>query len=673
MRGAIVFTCLSVLLSAFSTGAVTITGSVTNASNGRPIVGAIVAFQNLSAANTYSDTTLSGGVFAIAAIPSYLTTGILTVTAQGFATNRQVLSDLSSLDTINVQLAPNGTGAGTKSISGTISSAGSANALSGVQIILLLRAGLSTATPLDTVVSTSDGKYKFDSLSSGLYEITAVRAGYFDNSANTDLSLEQADSLLVNIQMTPVGSRAGSLAGRVTALDTTVALVNAKVLLTRTTAVGGVLTTTPVESVQTAGGGLYSMIGIPATTGYRLMVSDSGYVTVGSPALFALDSAATHAENFLLPSVVIPSCVIRGSVTDSATLAALSATSVVLRQLTPATNQWAVVDSAQTAANGWFVFSGLGVGTYSLTAQRAEYLTYTTPLNRAINLTRNPDTAIVAVALVPVPRGSLYVFVEDNADKPVAGASVSAIMRAGGISPGLVYNGMAGSDGWVALAGVVAGQYDLTVSKSGFNTVTRSGQPVVANASDTTRVTLQAATGATKSVKGSVKTVLGGVAGQALVLLTAKAGGGTTLALVDTCKLDGSYLVSGIPAGYTSVSLAVTKTGFQPQDSNSIPIAGDTTTVNFTLVPNAGVALPAAIPLQPIAIAVLKNGIRVSGIRPGVQLRITLVSTSGRLIARRNLLSDGSQVYIPKSWPGQTVVLRLEQPGSLIIRKILPP
>jgi hypothetical protein len=669
MRGISILSCTVVLLSALSTQALTVSGVVTNASNNRGVPGAIVILQNLAGTNTFSDTTLANGAYALPAIANNLTTGILTVSAAGFSTNRQILTGMAAADTVNVQLVPNATGAGTKKILGIVTEAGNANAVGGTQLVLLLRAGLVTTTPVDTVTSGADGRYLFDSLASGRYEIVATRTGYFDNNANTDLNLNLVDSLVANIQMTPVGLRVGTLTGKVTATDTTVLLANAKVLLTRTTSVGGIVTVTMVDSAFTNASGLYAIAGVPAATGYRLSVSAAGYVPASSPDLFRVDSAITRTENFRLDAVIVPSGIVKGTVTDSASLAALAGASVILRVRGVVAGVWTALDSTTTAANGSFAFYGLGIGTYSLVVSKADYVTYVSPLNQAINLTTNPDTGKVAVVLVQIPRGTLHVFVQDNGNAAIGGASVSAIERTAAGQAPQTYNGTTGADGWATFPGAVAGTYDLTVSKSGFNTVTRAAQAIMAYGSDTTRVTLQNATGLAKVVKGAVRTASGAGIGAAVVVLTARAGGGTTLALVDTCGIDGSYLVADIPAGYAAASLSVTRAGYQSRDSTGIPIAGDTTTVNITLAPLAGVMQSPAVAPVLLNAAMTKTGVVVVGIRPDLPLRVTIYSVNGQVVADRTVRHSSSCLTLPRTWSNEIVFLRVEQGDKCIGRE----
>jgi hypothetical protein len=661
--------CSFALVITFTAQALTISGVVTNASNSSAVTGAIVTYRTLGGGvNIYSDTTIAAGAYQLLNIPAG-SSGTLTVTEAGFQQDQQLLQNLQANQTINIDLIPTGTGTGFKRIFGTVTEAGGANAVAGAQIILLLRAGIAASTPVDTDMSAADGKYVFDSLASGRYDIVVTKTGFLDNTANTLLNLTSVDSLVVNISLTPVGTRVGTLTGRVTAIDTAVLLANARVLLTRTTVVGGGVTTAPVDSTLTNASGVYTIPGVPAAAGYRLTASMTGYVAASSPGTFRVDSAVTRTENFRLAAVVVPAGIVNGAVTDSGSLAAIQGALVVLRRL-QAGLVWARVDSAVTAPNGSFAFAGLDIGTYSLVVSKADYLTYTTPFNRAVNLITNPDTATVAVALAPVPKGTLHVFVRDNANNAIPGASVTVIQRAGGIAPGQTYNGATAGDGWAAFTTIIAGPYDITVSKPGFNTTTRTGQQVAANDNDTAIITLQAATGSSKVIKGTVRNAAGAGIGAGVVVLTARAGGGSTLALVDTCGSDGSYAITGIPAGYTVAAVSVTKTGYMQKDSAGIAIINDTTTVDIVLAPNAGVTSLPGMAQAGLRVTVLKNGIYLSGVRRDMPVRVALYSVNGQMVWSRAFYGRESSLMIPRNWPQQIMFLRVEQEGQVIRQKV---
>lgn len=203
--------CSFAFLLVFTSQAITISGTVTNSANNQPVVGAIVTFLTLTGGNIYTDTTVPGGAYTLTGVRN-VTTGYLTVTAAGYTTNRELLAGLVATNVIDVQLNPIGIGAGTKNIQGLVTDA-SANAVSGAQIILLLRGGVGTFTAVDTVQSAANGDYRFDSLASGRYEMAVSKTGFLDTVV-TGLNITAVDSLVLAIQLTAVGTRVGTLSGK---------------------------------------------------------------------------------------------------------------------------------------------------------------------------------------------------------------------------------------------------------------------------------------------------------------------------------------------------------------------------------------------------------------------------------------------------------------------------
>jgi hypothetical protein len=656
--------CSLTFFLVFTAQALTITGAVTNVANNQPIIGAIVTFQ--SGMNTYADTTIAGGAYTLTGIPNNVTAGLLTSNATGFSQNRQIVSNLNATNMIDAALTPTGTGTGFKNIHGLVTDA-SANAVLGARLILLLRSGTGVVvyTPVDTDNSATDGKYRFDSLASGRYEIEVSKAGFLDTTV-AGLDLRTVDSLVTTIALRPVGTNVGSLTGKVTATDTSVLIANAKLLLTRTTGTGGIVTIDTLDSAVTNASGGYTITDVVVGTGYKLIASATGYITAASN-MFRVDSAVTRTQNFRLQAVVLPAGIVKGAVTDSSDLSAIAGAQVVLR-MQGANFVWQRIDSMQTAANGSFSFPGLSVGTYSLVVSKADYRTYTTPVNQAINLTTNPDTATVAVVLAPVAKGHLHVFVHDNANAVIAGASVSAAQRLAGGGLGQTYSGTAAANGWVTFSAVVAGNYDVTASKTGYNTATSAGNMVPGNGNDTVRITLNTATGASKVVKGTIKAADGANLQGAVITLTARTGGGGVLTLVDTSAADGSYMILGIPAGYMTVSLDVAKSGYVTKDTTGVSIAKDTTTVVVSLSAVAILPTSANIAKAELRVTMSRSGIRLQTGDANVPTHVTLYCANGRLILDRTIARSNASLMIPRTWSNQVLLLTVRQ-GSRIIRQ----
>jgi hypothetical protein len=660
---------LMTVLFVFAAQAITITGAVTNVANNQPVVGAIVTFQ--SGMNTYADTTIAGGAYTLTGIPNTVTAGLLTVNATGFGQSRQIANNLTATNTVDVALTPTGTGTGLKNIHGLVTDA-SANAVSGARLILLLRAGggVLVYTPVDTVNSAADGRYRFDSLASGRYEIEVSKAGFLDTTV-AGLDIRTVDSLVTNVALRAVGTSVGTLTGKVTATDTSVLIANAKLLLTRTTGTGGIVTIDTLDSAMTNANGVYTVSDVVVGTGYRLIASATGYVTSASNT-FRVDSAVTRTQNFRLTAVVAPAGIVKGTVTDSSDLSAVAGAQVVLRMQGAAFN-WQRIDSMQTAANGSFSFTGLAVGTYSLVVSKADYRTYTTPFNQAINLTTNPDTATVAVVLSPVAKGNLHVFVRDNANAAIAGVAVTAVQRVGGGGGlGQTYTGATAANGWVTFSDVIAGNYDVTASKTGFNTATSAGNTVPGNGNDTVRITLNTATGTSKVVKGTITSGGANLAG-AVITLTARTGGGGgggVLTLIDTSGADGSFAIPGIPAGYTNASLGVAKSGYVTKDTTGVSIANDTTTVVISLSAVAVIPTSANLAKAELRVTMSRSGICLQTGEADVPTHVTLFSVNGRTILDRTVTRSGASLIIPRTWSNQVLLLTVRQGNRIIRQKV---
>jgi hypothetical protein len=646
------------LICAVGSQAITLRGTVTNASTNAAVVGAVVSLT--MGANVFMDTTITGGTYELITRNNTTTTGLLLVTAAGYNNNNQLVTGLNIVDTVNVALTPTGGPTpGTKRIVGTVtiaSGTNAGNAVDSARLILSTGAG----NVLDTVRSGANGKYVFDSLSAGTYDIVTSKLGYTQNTVALRLTAGM-DSIISNIQLTPVAT--GTLTGKVVKAADTASGIAAKVVLTRTVTIGGVVTTTRIDSATAAASGVYTLDNIPVNTGYRLLVMATGYAEAQSPNTFTLVTNQTRTENFRLLAVIPPSGIVNGAVTNSVDDNAVGQATVVLRRLNNVT--YTPIDTTSTLANGSFAFTGLAIGTYSIVVSKTDYTTYTTPVNRALNLTTNPDTATVAVSLVPVPKGNLIVFVHDNVNVAVPGASVSAVQAV----LGQTYNGMTATNGYVKFASVSTGSYNLTISAAGYNTQISAGNTVSANANDTVRITLAAATGAAKVVKGTVKNAAGTGIGSAVVILTARLNA-NVLTLVDTCGSNGTYLIAGIPVGYTTASLSVSKASYLTKDTSAISIANDTTTVNVTLAGIVGVSVARSHAKTGLSFMQSRNGIYVQMGDANIPARVMLYSTNGRLVLSRTVSQSGSALLIPKKWSNQVMLLTIQQGNTILRQKV---
>jgi len=657
------------LLLVFAAQAITVSGDVSNASTQAMIPNAVVSFQTFGGggANTYRDTTTTAGLYSLT-LTGTPTGGILTVTATGYNQSTQFIQGLTTRDTtINISLTPTGTNVNSGIIHGAATDA-DGNAVQGVRIILLRRQGGGAGTPVDTMLSLANGSYSFDSLPASRYDLVPSKTGYAvaNPTAIVGIMLAAGQNLTVDIDLQAASVRAGSVVGKITSAANQTGIGSAQVVLNQT--VGGVLT--PIDTATTIAAGAttgdYSFAVVPAGRNYTVTASATGFVTRTS-AVFVVDSARVDTVNLALQVRVAAAGIIKGTVVDSATRAGLQDARVVLR-IAAGGGAAQPIDTVATLANGTYEFAGLGIGTYSLLVTKTDYRTYTTPFNRSIQLTTNPDTAVVdTIRLAPLAKGNLSIYTANNAGA-LSGVSIVAVEQVGMGQTGQTYSGVTAAGGWLTFSNVPAATYSVTASLTGYNTQVRS-TTVAGSANDTLRMTLTAATGSSKVVKGTVKTASGANINQAVVLLrTTRAG--TTITLVDTTDANGAYSIAGIPVANMTVSLEVSKTGYATRDTLNIPILNDTTTVNIVLVSGTGVIRHASADVKDgFAVVSTANGVvlQMTGYANGA--RVTVFSSNGEIVMNR-AVSGRSSIELPRSLSHQMAIIQVQQ-GSMIQRQTI--
>jgi hypothetical protein len=162
------------------------------------------------------------------------------------------------------------------------------------------------------------------------------------------------------------------------------------------------------------------------------------------------------------------------------------------------------------------------------------------------------------------PTGTISGYVKDNNNNPISGATVQT--NTGG------YSTTSGPDGSYTLSDVAVGTYNVTASKSGYQSQTQNNVSVSANQTTTVNFSLTPTTG---TISGYVRNAAGvGIAGATVQTNT---GGYST-----TTQSDGSYTLSNVAPGTYNVTAS--KTGWLSQTNNGVSVsAGQTTTSNFTL------------------------------------------------------------------------------------------
>jgi hypothetical protein len=552
--------------------AATINGNLRDANTRANVDSAVVTFTN-SSGSVFTGQTDARGDYSIANIPAQPASGALAITRTGYRPFQVSVSNVMNNTTIDIALIPISGGAAR--LTGTITDQPTGNAIQGAQIILLLDGYRTVLSPCDTTITAANGSYTFDSLiasNNSQFDIIVSKTGFFP-AGSAGITLTNGQTRAVNIGLAPVGNKIGMVKGKVTSAVDQAAIANAKVALNQNAT--GVLSTL-INSTMTNQSGDYAFDSIPVANGYQLSISATGFASQNSTA-FRVDSGVVVTRNMALGVIVLPNSIIKGAVTDSASSNAIAGARVVLRTRS---GVWQALDTAVTAANGTYSFTGLDVGEYSLIVDMTDYRTYATPPNVPITIAVNPDTLTINVALAGVAKGNMCVFVGDDGGNAVGGALVSTIEKPANNQAGQTYSGTTATTGWVTLANIICGTYDITVAKTGYNTTTQGNRTVRPGGIDTTTIALVKATGAAKVVKGAAKTTAGAGLTDVAVTLTAQRPGAAILTLVCTSKADGSYEIIGIPAGITTADLLFCRSGFTAKDTNGIALVADTTTVN---------------------------------------------------------------------------------------------
>lgn len=160
--------------------------------------------------------------------------------------------------------------------------------------------------------------------------------------------------------------------------------------------------------------------------------------------------------------------------------------------------------------------------------------------------------------------GTLTGNVKDQAGANVSGATVTT--NTGG------YSATTDANGNYTISNVAAGTYDVTASKSGYNSQTQSGKTVTAGQTTTVNFTITRQTG---TLTGNVKDQAGANLSGAIV--TTNTGGYSA-----TTDANGNYTITNVATGTYDVTAS--KAGYNSQTQTGKTVNyNQTTTVNFTL------------------------------------------------------------------------------------------
>jgi hypothetical protein len=400
----------------------------------------------------------------------------------------------------------------------------------------------TTVSVLGTSLSATtatDGSFSIGDVPPGIHTLSAAATGFVDHDYPPVLvRAGQASTVSQTLLAIPRGGISGTVA------------------LSGRSDASGVLVSVDGTSfaVVTGPSGEFEFAGLPEGT-YSITLSHPDYKTGSVTGVVVAEGQTADVSSTPLqtnPGSLVGRVLLEGATDHSGTLIAISGTSL----------------SATTAADGSFTLGDVppGVATVTASATGYEAHDYGPVLVSAGTQTALGDTTLA------VPRGGLdgSVVLEGRTDH--SGVLVSI--------QGTSFATITGPSGEFAFTGLVAAQYTVVASHPEFATTTLSDQTVVGGESTAVgALTLTANPGA---ISGFV--FLEGASDHTGILVSVT---GTSYTAVTAA--DGSYTISGVPAGTWPLSAEATdhdRHDFSP----AIVSPGATTTApTATLVQKRGV------------------------------------------------------------------------------------
>jgi protocatechuate 3,4-dioxygenase beta subunit len=344
-----------------------ITGTVTSAKDGSPLVGATVTdgtrTTTTDATGQYSIANVPPGTYQVTASKSGYYSGSLTVTvvSGGTAVANFPLSEIPG------------------TITGSVT-----NAKDGLPIV-----GPTVTDGTRATTTDAAGKYTIANVPPGTYQVTASKSGYY--GASVTVTIVSGGNAVANFSL---GEIPGAITGSVTSAKDGSVLVGA-------TVTDGTRTTT------TDATGKYTIASVPPGT-YQVTASKSGYHSSSLSVTVLAGNAAV--ANFALNEVIV-----LGSITGSVT-SAKDSSPIVGATVTDGTR------TTTTDAIGKYTIANVPPGAYQVTASKLGY--HSSSLSVTV-LAGNAAVANFALNEVIVP-GSISGTVTSAKDgSPIVGATVS--------------------------------------------------------------------------------------------------------------------------------------------------------------------------------------------------------------------------------------------------------
>jgi len=359
-----------------------ITGSVTDAEDGSPIVAATVSdgtrTVQTDAAGQYIIDDVPPGTYQVVAGKEGYESSSLTVTI--------LAGDTAVVDLSLSEIIVPG------SISGTVTSAKDGS----------LVVGATVTDGTRTTTTDATGRYTIANVPPGTYQVTASKAGY--HSSTVTVTVLAGAAAVTDFSLSEI-IVPGSITGTVTSAKDGSVIVGATVTDgTRTT------TTDPT--------GRYTIANVPPGT-YQVTAGKSGYQS--SSLTVSVLSGTSAVANFQLNEVIIP-----GSITGTVT-SAKDGSAIVGATVTDGTR------TTTTDATGKYTIANVPPGTYQVTAGKSGYQTSTSTVTVV-----SGGTAVTNFSLNqnPPPTNAMWV---DNIRFIKNGKNLFIVVRvvtASGVVPG---------------------------------------------------------------------------------------------------------------------------------------------------------------------------------------------------------------------------------------------
>ena len=432
---------------------------------GTPIVGAQVIVRRNTGGTFTPESTLTDneGKYVFDSIPG--NTGYtVAVSAAGFTsiTRNNVSIAGGQTSTQNfLMVPPPAPGA----VSGKVVKASDSSALAGARVILSRSGGGGGGgfAP-DTMLTDAQGAFAVDSIPANTgYTLTVSLAGYVTASRN-NITVTSGQTTTQTIALAPPPPP-GSIAGKVVKASDSSALAGARVILSR---FGGGGSFTP-DTVLTDAQGGFALDSVPANTGYTLTVSLAGYETMARNAVTVVTGQAA-TQNFALAPPIGPGS-IAGKITKASDAGAVSGARVILSRSGGGGGGFSP-DTVLANASGEYAFDSVAnQNNYVLTVSAAGFsTTVSNNISVAGGLKTTADFALDALAEGDTT-GTVKGIVRNGADDaPVPGARVilSRVTGGGGGGGTAIDTVTADAGGAFAFPDLVAGNYRVNVSATGF-------------------------------------------------------------------------------------------------------------------------------------------------------------------------------------------------------------